>query len=71
MPAEGSGTGSLLSIGAKLDVVTAILSEMFPALISALDMDIVLDDGTLVGRLAPEIDKNLALLRRRNMAMGA
>lgn len=42
--------------------------EMLPAMIKAMDLKIVLDDGTLVGRLAPEIDKNLGLIRRRNMA---
>jgi TP901 family phage tail tape measure protein len=64
------GSGSLLSIGAKLDIMTALLSEILPGFVRALDIDVVLDDGALVGRLAPEIDRSLALLRRRNMAMG-
>jgi TP901 family phage tail tape measure protein len=67
---DGSGAASLAHIAAKLDLACALLSEMLPGFISALDIDVVLDDGTLVGRLAPEIDRNLALLRRRNLAMG-
>jgi hypothetical protein len=65
-----NGAGGGEGIGAKLDVMTALLTEMFPAMLRALDMDIVLDDGTLVGRLAPEIDRSLAILRRRGMALG-
>ncbi|GHU48761.1 hypothetical protein FACS1894127_0110 [Clostridia bacterium] len=68
--APGGGS-SLSGIGGKLDFMTALLSEMLPAMLDALDMDIVLDDGTLVGRLAPEINRNLALLRRRGTALEA
>ncbi|WCZ14857.1 hypothetical protein [Lacticaseibacillus paracasei] len=40
----------------------------FNPLLKAMDIKITLDDGTLVGRLAPEIDKSLAVLKRRNYA---
>lgn len=61
-------TFSMLDLGAKVDALTNITTEMFPALLKAMDIKITLDDGTLVGRLAPEIDKSLALLKRRNYA---
>ena len=51
----------MLDLGAKVDALTNITTEMFPALLKAMDIKITLDDGTLVGRLAPEIDKSLAL----------
>jgi phage-related protein len=67
------GAGSAVSIadlGFKLDGIASLMTEMFPALLEAMNINIVLDDGTLVGRLAPEIDRNLALLRRRGAALG-
>ncbi|HBC2591156.1 TPA: phage tail protein [Enterococcus faecalis] len=59
---------SMLDLGAKVDALTNITSEMLPALLKAMDIKITLDDGTLVGRLAPEIDKSLAVLKRGNYA---
>jgi len=59
---------SLADIGLKLDGISGILIQMLPVLLEALDIKVVLDDGTLVGRLTPEIDRALALLRRRNLA---
>jgi phage-related protein len=59
---------SLADLGYKLDGIAAIMVDMFPALLQALNIRVVLDDGTLVGRLAPEIDRNLALLRKRGLA---
>ncbi|EAF2540418.1 hypothetical protein CQB56_15550 [Listeria monocytogenes] len=61
-------TFSMLDLGAKVDALTNITTEMFPALLKAMDIKITLDDETLVGRLAPEIDKSLAVLKRRNFA---
>lgn len=61
---------SLADIGFKLDGIAAIMTEMFPALVSAFNIKVVLDDGTLVGRLAPEIDKNLGLLQRQRSIVG-
>jgi hypothetical protein len=43
------------------------LEDMLPVILETLDIKVVLDDGTLVGKLAPEIDRNLALLRRRGL----
>ena len=61
-------TVSMLDISAKVDALTSITTEMFPALLKAMDIKLVLDDGTLVGKLAPQIDKNLAILKRRSIA---
>jgi len=55
------------TLGLKLDGIAGVIAQMFPALIEALDIKVVLDDGTLVGRLAPEIDRNLALLKKRGL----
>jgi phage-related protein len=64
---SANGTVSLGDFGGLLDGIAVILLDMFPALIEALDIKVGLDDGTLVGKLAPEIDRNLALLRRRGL----
>ena len=67
---DGAGTAVTLdSIGFKLDSIASMMAQMFPALIEALDMKVVLDDGTLVGRLTPEINRNLALFQKRNMGV--
>lgn len=42
-----------------LERLLAILAEYFPEIIEKLDKEIVLDDGTLVGKLAPKMDKKL------------
>lgn len=42
-----------------LERLLAIIAEYFPEIIAMLDRDIVLDDGTLVGKLAPKLDKKL------------
>jgi len=62
----GAGTAvSLSDIGFKLDGIAEIITDMFPKLLAAMNIKVVLDDGTLVGRLAPEIDRELGLLRKR------
>jgi len=58
---------SLADLGYKLDGIAGIMMQMFPALLEALNVKVVLNDGTLVGKLAPEIDRNLALLRKRGL----
>ena len=60
----GAGVAfSIANLGIKLDGLAVLMSQM----IEALDMKIVLDDGTLVGKLTPDIDRNLALLRKRGL----
>ena len=50
----------------KFDLLIALLDEFFPRVLDALlGMNIVLEDGTLVGKLAPKIDDELGELMRR------
>lgn len=42
-----------------------MLKEMFPQLLEAFDVTIVLDDGTLVAKLAPKMDRQLGLIYKR------
>lgn len=41
------------------------LQEFFPELLDAFDVQIVLDDGTLVAELTPKIDRELGAIRKR------
>lgn len=43
----------------RFDTLIAILSRYLPEIIKALDIDVVLDDGTLVGKMAPKMDTKL------------
>lgn len=63
---SGVNDSPLTLLASKVDALASLTTEMFPALLQAMDVQIVLDDGTLVGRLTPAIDKNLSLLNRRN-----
>lgn len=42
-----------------------MLKEFFPELLEAFDVTIVLDDGTMVARLTPKIDRELGKIQRR------
>ena len=69
VPSVSAGAAvSLADLGYKLDSIAGIMTQMFPAFLEAMNIKVVLDDGTLVGRLAPEIDRNLALLKKRGFA---
>jgi len=61
---------TIADLGLKLDGIAALLAQAFPSLIEAFNVRVVLEDGTLVGRLAPEIDRNLGLLRRQRAVLG-
>ena len=61
-------TFSMLDLSAKVDVLSDLTAEMLPTLLKVMDIKVVLNDGTLVGKLAPEIDKRLATLNRRRVA---
>ena len=60
----------MLDLGAKVDALTNITTEMFPALLKAMDIKITLDDGTLVGRLAPEALRNNARSDKAHLEAG-
>lgn len=42
-----------------------MLKQFFPELIEAFDVTMVMDDGTLVARLTPKIDRELGLIQKR------
>lgn len=62
--AAGDAQGALLQVSVQiLDLLTAY----FPELAENMERAIVLDDGTLVGRIAPQINEELGdIIRRRN-----
>lgn len=47
------------ALAEKFDQLISLLNEFFPVMLKAMERAIVLDDGTLVGRLAPAIDAQL------------
>lgn len=49
----------------KFDMLIDLLGIFFPKVLDMLDMAIVLDDGTLVGRLAPKMDEALGVIKQR------
>ena len=59
--AVGAETSGLISIFSQL---VSILNEYFPEIIDRMEKEIVLDDGTLVGKLAPKIDAELGNINR-------
>lgn len=54
------------SHGSALQDLYALVAQGFQDLIAGQQLQVVLDDGTLVGHLAPALDKRLALIQRRN-----
>lgn len=70
-----SGTSTLMNMIASavasqnsalvyyLQRIIEILADYFPQLLEAFDMDVVLNDGVLVGRLAPAMDAQLGIIR--------
>ena len=46
--------------------VEGIVDTTARRILGALDVQVVLNDGTLVGKLAPRIDAQLSRLSRRN-----
>ena len=43
-----------------------MLATYFPQMIDLMDKDVVLDDGTLVGKIAPKMNRQLAELQTAN-----
>ncbi|MCD8008331.1 MAG: hypothetical protein LUF68_05275, partial [Clostridiales bacterium] len=46
----------------KVDALLELLSTFFPSLLAVAEKELVLDDGTLVGKIAPKMDKALGKL---------
>ena len=69
-PATASGRsvgGSAAPVGG-VDV-RGLVEQTARSLLAGLDIRVVLDDGTLVGKLTPSIDKQLGLRSRRNSSL--
>lgn len=49
-------------IGYQLDILSSIVQQYFPRVIENMDRDIVLDDGTLVGKMAHRMDTELGII---------
>lgn len=48
-----------------LQKLADILSAFFPQIIDGMDQAVVLDDGTLVGKIAPKMDRELGRIKQR------
>lgn len=48
-----------------LEQMLDFLTQYFPEFASRMEKDVVLDDGTLVAKLAPQMDRQLATIMRR------
>ncbi len=49
-------------LGSQVDRLTAVVQQYFPQVVGKMDRNIVLDDGTLVGRLAPKMDDRFGII---------
>ena len=68
--------GMQLSVNPSQNVITEnggfgqnifdLLTSYLPMLAQGLDIDIVLDDGTLVGKMMPKINRNLGQAQANN-----
>lgn len=56
--AAASGNQALIE---RLDRMITLMAAFFPEVLSMLEKEIVLDDGTLVGKLIPAIDQGLGI----------
>ncbi len=57
--------GRIRNLESTVAALIDMLKEMFPQLLDAFDVTIVLDDGTLVAKLAPKMDRQLGLIYKR------
>ena len=46
-------------LGEHIDRLTDVVNKAFPQIIGKMDRNIILDDGTLVGKMAPAMDEKL------------
>ena len=61
-------TRRLDGLEGQVTAILNLLQTFFPQLLDALDVTLVLNDGTLVAKLAPKLDKRLAVLAKRKGA---
>ncbi|MCK9479193.1 MAG: hypothetical protein M0R40_06790 [Firmicutes bacterium] len=58
-------TSAMYQLNEKVDRLLDILAEYFPGFAENMNHSIVLDDGTLVAKLTPKIDRELGLILKR------
>ncbi|MGQ4533372.1 phage tail protein [Dermabacteraceae bacterium P13138] len=63
------GTPTTSPSGLSAENIQSVVEAVVPSMIKGMDIRVVLDDGTLVGKLAPRIDTSLAGLARRNPSL--
>lgn len=61
---QGAVRNENSGISGRLEKLISILQEFFPEVIANMGNDIVMDDGVLVGRLAPKLDVKLGQINR-------
>ncbi len=61
---QGAVRNENSGISSRLEKLISILQEFFPEVIANMGNDIVIDDGVLVGRLAPKLDVKLGQINR-------
>lgn len=67
-PDQTEVTRRLDGLEGQVTAILNLLQIFFPQLLDALDVTLVLNDGTLVAKLAPKLDKRLAVLAKRKGA---
>lgn len=67
-PDQTEVTRRLDGLEGQVTAILNLLQTFFPQLLDALDVTLVLNDGTLVAKLAPKLDKRLAVLAKRKGA---
>ena len=58
------------ALSSRMERIIELLAMFFPQIIELMGYDIVLDDGVLVGRLAPKINEKLHEIKSRNARGG-
>lgn len=51
-------------MGSQLEQLNSLVQQYFPQVLQNMGHDMILDDGTLVGRLAPKMDDRLSRIQR-------
>ena len=58
-------TREISRMGDLLERMLDFLMQYFPEFAALMEKDVVLDDGTLVAKLTPKIDRQLAVIYKR------
>ena len=58
-------SGRIDAVGDSVGSVLELLRHGIPDLIDALNVQLTLDDGTLIAKITPKVDKQLGIIKRR------